>query len=246
MSSRPRTIERFEREPSGLVDLEGYIPYLIDTPEETPITLPFKNQGPWVRQHVYFQERTYRQKGVPLEEKDMNLVWMRHISYNQVIMRRHMECQLHIDHEPEVAPPPAETIQKCLEDYDHFDLIGAAIVGKVVALQPGAEQFIAPGGGARPKLFSEISDAERASFFYETLEAEIETALSPVIVSERVVTSALKRMAELLGNNRLRQEAQKRIEKDKVYYPLRMPKPAALYHRSNELINQAYGVEAAA
>jgi hypothetical protein len=194
---------------------------------------------------VYFQEATYRQEGVPKGEKNMDMVWMRNITYNQVIMRRHMELELHRDHELDVTPPPPETMQKCLEDFDHFDLIGAAVIGKLVSLNPGAEQFIAPGSG-EPTIAELVSPEERANFFNEVFEKELDTALSPTIIPERVATSALIRMAELLGNQRLKDTAGKRLSEDKIYYPLRLPKPVTLYYRSNEIINQAFEVELAA
>jgi hypothetical protein len=232
----------FLRESSGLVNLESYLPYLEHPPEDIPITLPFNNQGPLVHQHVYFREADYRQDGVPVEDKDMDLVWMRRISYNQVIMGRLSELILHRDHEEHVAPPSPETNQKCLEDYAHIDAIGAAIIGKVVALKPEVRPVILPGSG-QPARMDVLSPLERAEFFDNQLAISLEALRQPKVTPERVVTSALKRMSIYLNNPELQSEADRRLREDSIYYPLRMPKMGKLYHVGNELVARAFESE---
>lgn len=232
----------FLREDSGLVNLESYLPYLVDRPESVPISLPLKNQGPLVHQHVYFREPDYRQDGVPVEEKDWDLVWMRNISYNQIIMRRRLEVRLHHDHEEHVLPPSPDTNRKCLEDYGHIDTIGAAIIGKVIALNPEIQPAMLPGS-TRPARINVLSPEERAEFFDGQLTTSLEAITHPEITPERVITSALKRMSIYLKDPELQSEAGRRLKEDNTYYPLRMPKLGKLFHLSNELIAGAFEPE---
>lgn len=240
--ARPERSPFLREKNSDLVNLESYLPYLIDPPETAPITLPFNNQGPFVHQHVYFQEAAYRQDGVPPEDKDWGLVWMRNISYNQVIMRRHMELKLHQEHEEDVAPPSSETNSYCLEDYNQVDIIGAATVGKNVALNPMLQPIILPDSG-RPARVDDLSPEERANFFDQQLEGSLAALEQPLVTPQRVITSALKRMSALLNSAELESLANKRLEEDVIYYPLRMPKVAKLYHLSNELVIRAFEVQ---
>lgn len=237
--------KEFKREHSRLVNLECYMPYLTDAPEDVPISLPPNNNGPFVHQHIYFQESKYRQDGVELEKKDMNLVWMRRISYNQIIMRRHIEPKLHRDHEDHVIPPPPETNRQCLEDFEHVDNIGAAILGKVMALKPDAHPDLLDKFGY-PARYKFLSPTDRADFFDEQYAISLEAIKSPQITPERVISSALKRMSIFLEDSELEAEADRRINGDKTHYPLRMPKLSQLYQRSNVMIARAFELEEAA
>jgi hypothetical protein len=226
----------FVREkPNELVSLRSYDPYLIDPPEAVPIRLPFNNQGMFVHQHMYFREADYRQHRVPVENKNWGLVWVRNISYNQVIMRRTLELKLHKDHEDQVEPPPDETIADNLRDLAHVDLIGAAIIGKLIGLKPELKPTIVPSGSQLARR-DEITPTERAEFFDGLLAKSVTELEKPLVTPQIVIASALKRMAVLLGHKGLENEADARLMEEETYYPLRMPKVERLYHLSNELL----------
>lgn len=231
------SIERvpFPRDSRGLIDLECYLRYLPDPPDKVPISLPFNYQGEWVHQHVYFQERVYRQEGVPLENKNMDLVHFRNAPYNQIIMRRRKELKVHQTYEENVSPPPAETIRNCLEDYGKIDAIGAAVVGRQVALNPELIEEITPGTG--PSLYSlELSPKERAEFFDDVLHDSLLALHKPHVAPERVVFGAIKRISLLLRDPELQSEAARLLKERNVFYPVRVPKRATLLSLSNCLL----------
>ncbi len=198
--------------------------------------LPPKKKHPvFVHQHMYFQEATYRQDGVPEEDKDWDMVWMRNFSYNQVIMRSVMEIQLHKDHERDVEHPPAKTMRGNLEDFSKLDFLGAASLGRLIALKPEVKAILFPGENL-PAALVDTTPRERARFFDDLLGRTVDELSSPIATPQIVVSSAMKRMAGLLGDKDLHAEADVRLAQEETYYPLRLPKLSTLYYLGNQLL----------
>ncbi len=222
---------------SLLIKLESYHTYLVDPPEVVPLVLPFNNcNGFYVNQHIYFPETAYRQAGVPPEEKDFSLNWMRRISYNQIIMRREQEIKLHNEMDEVVIPPPQEVVRKNLEDFAHLDIIGAALVGKIVSVHPEVQAQVFARPGKVPAEVRDITPSERVEHFDSLLEKSVSILDNPQITPKLVLSSAMKRMAQLLGNKSLESEADQQLRHEDLYYPLRMPKLERLFHLSNTLL----------
>jgi hypothetical protein len=231
--------EPFPRDRNGLVDLECYLPYLVDYPSVVPLYLPFNHPARginWLRQHVYFQERNYRQEGVPPEDKDWNLVHWRNAPYNQLIMRPQEEQRLHRDFEEHVDAPPAETISACLNEYEIINKLGAASLGKTVLLQPEHSRNIFQIAKLEG---TNLSVDDRVDIYNAQIDESLRELHSSTVTPHRIVTSALRRLAILVNDTKISKEAIERSEGGEDHFPLRMPKTQRLLDLSHTLLKDA-------
>lgn len=227
---------------TGLVNLECYLPYLPDPPDSVPIDPPKYQASPWVRQHVYFDATRWRQRDAPTEDVDPRLFLFRSHWTNQLIMRRAKEAKVHRDFKDHVEPPPSLILGMGLEELEHLDRLGAATLGKDIVVNPEMISDILPGTGG-PWLAEYLSDYERADIFDVQAEQSRRALEGIKVIDEHIVTSALKRMGKMLGDNRLEQMARERLAEDKRYYPIHTPSYTNLYSLSNKMLKEACTVE---
>jgi hypothetical protein len=127
-------------------------------------------------------------------------------------------------------------MKKSLTDFRYLDILGAAAIGRRLALVPEALEFLVPKA-TFPKKTSKYSPLEKAVFFDAEMERALQYLEKPLVTSQRVITGVIKRSGRLLNNERLHREAQKRIEEDPIYYPVRLRNLGFLYVLSNELLD---------
>jgi hypothetical protein len=240
--NRPR--ESFPRLPNDLVDLDVYLKYIVDNPEDTPLAVIGGAHG-FINQHFYFQKRFYRQEGVSEFLKDQVLADFCNSPYNQVVMRRAQEEELHKRFEEHVFAPSPESMKATLADFKMLDILGGAAMGRRVALVPEALGHLA--GGVRYANFSkqapDLSPNERAAFFDQQLETVLQALESPQIISQGIVTGAVRRIGRLINSEVLDEAVQRRIRENEEYLPLRLRHPDFYYHISKDLLKGTVMVE---
>jgi len=239
--SKPR--ESFDRDSNGLVVLDAYLQFMPDDPEEVPIIINTQNREEWWYQHVYFQRLFYIQKGVSKYLKDMVLSQFSETPYNQMGMRPREEQRLHSIYEEHVLAPPPETQRKSLVDFSHIDILGAAAVGRRVALVPEAVEHLIPGMGV-PNGFVDMSPIEKADFFDQSMDEALQVLKSPIVTPQRVITGAIKRLTRLVDNERLQEEAQRRVGNDNIYFPVRLRSPGFYYNLGVRMLKNTDNVKA--
>ena len=214
MASSPNYLRRpfldppksFQRDPNGLVNLDTYTDYLVDHPDDAPIEIVGSQRNIWMYQHLYFQRPFYQQQNVSRYMRDRILADFSNSPYNQLAMRRTKEVQLHKEREAHVFAPPPETMKKSLADFRNLDILGAAAVGKRVALVPEALECLVPGATV-PKQTLKYSIREKAEFFDGELERALQALRSPLVTPQRVITGAIHRTTRLLNSKLLNDEA---------------------------------------
>jgi len=245
-SDRPfsRLRESFPRDSNGLVDLDSSYPdFLIDDPEDVPIIINTRNREQWWYQHVYFQRLFYTQKGVPEFIKDMVLAQFCESPYNQMGMRPEKEQELHRMFEEHVLAPPPETQRNSLLDFGQIDILGAAAVGRRVALVPEAVEHLIPGMVV-PNGFVDMSPVEKAEFFDQVMDEALQVLRSPLVTPQRVITGAIKRIVRVVDNEILSEEAHRRTNRDGSYYPVRLRSPGFYYNLGVSMLKSRSNVQA--
>ena len=228
--------EAFPRDSNGLIDIEkAYAEFLVDDPDIIPTQITEDMLEEWVHQHEYFRRLFYLQKSEPDIMRDRVLSRFREEPYNQLAMRPRQELAAHQKYARKVSPPPVETMKKSLIDFKVMDRLGAAAIGRRVALVPEALGHLIPKCTPK-KGKAEYSPFQKARFFDKEMEKAIEVLYNPLVTPQRVVTGAIARMARMLNNERLLEEARRRIDIDPVYYPVRIRKPGFLYDLSNTML----------
>ncbi len=231
--------KEFQRHGNGLVDLECYLPYLPDPSGRVPIDPPKYDGCDWVRQHVLFQrvvwnEFTHPKLGVRPNSYNYRNHWA-----NQVIMRNKKEKKLHLDFVDTVEPPDVAIINAAILELDHLDNLGAAIVGQEVVRDPVKMKALLPKNDG-PRYGHEMTGEERIRLFDSHVQEALEALGSLTVTDQRIVTSALARMAKLFNLNGivhpLEPTVEERLSKDHVYYPLHTPSIRSLYTVSNVML----------
>src|SRR3569833_2794386 len=171
-SRRKEAFPRVNNEPYNLVDVDAYLDYIVDDPSQVPLEIGgLKN--PFVYQHLYWQESFYRQRGVPEAVKDYTLINFQASPYQQIGIRRAEETHLHLRFEDHILPPHPHIMEKAVADFRVLDDLGAAAIGKKVAILPEAVEFLAPGNGT-PKVAREVSNGTIAELFDARIDADLE------------------------------------------------------------------------
>ncbi len=233
--------EAFPRDSNELIDLDVYLEYLVDDPEDAPIEIKDDEKALWQPQHIYFQGPFYGQYSERSYMRDQVLTEFQSSPYNQIIMRRIQELKVHRRFEEHVSPPAPETMRQSLIDFRRLDILGAAAIGKRIALVPEALEYLVHGTNP-PKDNFGLSPLERANFFDEELRVSLEALQSPLVTPQRLVTGAIRRTARLINSESLNEEAERRLEEDGVYIPVRLRKPGFLYGLSNTMLEQMTSV----
>lgn len=251
MASSPNYIRRpfshppesFPRDGNELVDIDAYEKYLVDHPDDVPIDMVGGLQKIWMYQHLYFQRPFYKQQNVSKHLRDRVLSDFSNAPYNQLAMRRAKELQVHREFEEHVLPPSPETMKKSMVDFRHLDILGAAAIGRRVALVPEALEYLVPGASPYRQT-GDYSPVETADFFDSELERALQVLRTPLVTPQRVITGVIKRTGRILNSELLKNEAEVRINEDPVYYPVRLRKLGHFYKMSKELLENTCLVEA--
>jgi len=234
--------EAFPRYPNGLINPDAYLDYLVDDPDNVPVEIA-ENQRPfWLYQHFYFQRPFYDQREESKYMRDGVLKEFCNSPYNQLTMRSEEELKAHLRFEEHVHAPPPETMKNSLVDFKYLDMLGAAAIGRRVALLPEALQYLAPGASF-PRWNLDYSPGGRAAFFDAKLIEALQALHSPLVTPQRVITGVIKRTSRLLNSELLNSEASKRIEQDPVYYPVRLRKLGFMYAMSAEMLQGISTIE---
>lgn len=227
----------FPRDRNGLVDLSAYQEYLPDHPDTIPPIIQEGRNIGLVHQHIYFWRRFYRQKKTPPSVRDglLKNFWL--APYNQLVMRFEEEAKIHNKYKKLVSPPPIETMRSSVIDFGYLDRLGAAAIGRRVALVPEAFD-LAFGGFQSHKTFQDRSPLEIARLFDGEIERILKHLETPLVTDQRVVTGAISRMARLTNNKMLLEEKRKRTENDPTYYPVRIKDPKSLLKISRRMLDK--------
>ena len=225
---------RINGEPGHLVDVDVYLDYIVDHPGEVPLEIGGSN-NPFVYQHKYWKEWFYKQKGTDQRIIDANLVAFQASPYNQLGMRKYQELRVHQRFEEFVSPPHPVNVERSVVDFKVLDNLGAAVVGRRVALVPEALEYIAPGNGLS-KQTELYSPREITEFFEGQIELALEKLEAPLITPRRVVTGVISRIARLTNSDVLGEEAAKRISEDDVFYPMRIRSISGYYQMSADML----------
>lgn len=121
-----------------------------------------------------------------------------------------------------------DVVEGIREDLRHIDLLGANALGRRVSLVPEALEHFVPGAGL-PIHMPEHSPSERARIFDEKLEDSLIALSAPQALSQRVVTGAILGIGELFNNERLLEEAGRRLTIDQNFYA-HSPRSMGTYH----------------
>lgn len=231
--------QSFPRNPrTGLVDLDAYLRYLPDPPDRVPIDPPKFVNSPWVRQHVYFEAAQWKKAGVEHEGTQSRLSAFRNHWSNQIIMRRKKEQKVHRDFEDHVEPPPFLIIDMGLEELNHLDRIGAATLGRDIALHPERVESLKNVGP--PKNAQDWSVADRLELFDNIRANSLQALESTKVTPEILVISGIIRLSKLLDEPGLIGIAEER--RDGKYLPVHTPSLGNLYALSNVMLRDACNV----
>jgi hypothetical protein len=226
----------FPRLPNGLVDLDFYLDYLPDHPDDIAPIVTHSDEKGLRHQHVYYWRSFFRQKSTSRFMRDLNLLGFWRAPYNQLLMRMEEEAKIHEKFKKLVSPPPIETMQKSHVDFGWLDRLGAAAVGRRIALVPEAFNGVAkdfePHSVARHH-----SPVEIAGIFDSDIKKSLEQLMHPLVTPQRVITGAISRMARLTNNDQLADEARRRAEIDAVYFPVRIRDPRQLALLSRKILD---------
>jgi hypothetical protein len=217
----------FPTDENGLVDIDFYQDYLVDPPESVPIEIEDYQRDEWLNQHLYFHGSFYEQREEKGWKRDPILKTFRVTPYNQLVMRRAQEARVHAEMQEHIVPPPIESMQQALEDFQHFDTLGAAALGRRMVLLPESAWNLV--GMGFYKGFKGDDFAQALRFFDAEMERALQHLRNPQVISQRVITGVIKRTADLINNERLHREANRRISEDSTYYPIRLQKPGYYY-----------------
>jgi hypothetical protein len=239
MLDKPR--QEFPRDDFGSVDVSAYHPYIIDPLEATPIYLNKKLREIWQPQHVLFQSRFYRQEGISKHIKDPVLRAICITPYMQIIMRRKQELLVHRDFMGHVVAPPPETQRRQMIDFELFDKLGAAALGRRMSLVPEAiENFIS--GHEVANGDPDLSPLERAECFDAVIGATLKELEKPLVTSQTHITGVVARLSQMTNNEQLRDETAKRIEKFGEAIPFALKSPTFYYGLGNTMLKGAENV----
>jgi hypothetical protein len=229
----------FPRDKNGMVAMDVYHDYLVDHPDDAPILLKGTTKDGWMYQHIYFQRSFYMQPGVPRWIRDEVLRRFCTSPYNQIAMREDIEDDLHNRFEEHVFAPPPESMKRGLDVFNKIDVLGAAAVGRRVALAPEALKYLAPEAKYSRGPLSSFSPVERAEIFDGVAERTLSELREPNVIPQRIVTGAIARIGRLVNSELLQQEARLRISQDGTYYPVRTRRPKFYYELSHKVAEKA-------
>lgn len=224
----PETLPaRTSKEPfprmNGIVDLECYLPYLVDEAEEVPVRPNTTgNDAPWVHQHVYFTEYLYRQKHIPdLKQRDMRLVELRNSPYSQIIMRPAKEREVHMTFEDYVEPPQERALEGIIADYRDLNIVAATTLGIRLIKHPKTLPAYLSDIYKSPSFV--IPAEDRVGIFEEQRGLALKSLEQPRVADDMLVASALMRISKLIKDRSIRARASEQITNGN-YYPLSLPK----------------------
>jgi hypothetical protein len=233
----------FDREDSQLVDLESYRPYLIDPTEDVPPWAPGSNSSIFVNQHIYFTETIYRQLDVPNpKHRNLGLIALRKSPYSQLVMRRHLEDRMHTDMETYVSPPPEDTVAKSFEDYLDIDIVGASSLSIHEVRFPKMLTIWEQNSEALPEIRA-LSSRDRLKLFSNRREQALDSLSNPRVISPELANSAIRRIANHLGDLALDRISNGRLKGNKNYYPVRVPKDGYLRAFGTWILKEAVGID---
>lgn len=236
---QPREGEPFDREPSQLVNLDSYLPFLPDHPDRVPIDNGNGDSTFFVNQHIYFTEPSYWSIQTPSGEIDMRYRRLRSLTWSQIVMRRTEERRLHKTMEFTVDPPPPETVDATLRDYHDIDLVGGAVMG-LADVRSGYINEPRIYNHLTPPEIGRLSARDRVDIFRTIRDEALDRLAQPRIVPDKLVTSALKRLSSHLKDEVLEREARERMQSE-IYFPLRVPNIQTIRNIGHAILLDAVG-----
>lgn len=227
---------------NDLVDLSRLQTYIHPNPDHIPLT----STPGWKYHHVYHPRTVYTQKNINPLDKDQKLIDFRGYQYNQLMMRVSAERIYHEAHQTTEIPPEPHVIEGVLRDFRRFDALGAVCVGVMLARGDRGAYHIDPETFHHLGI-KDIPRKDRQDFFLGAREEAVEELEEIEFTPQRLVTSAIKRLAKRLGDEPfLSRLAEERLAKDPVYFPIKTPSRQALQIRSIGFLNEAFAFEQAA
>jgi hypothetical protein len=238
--------DAFDREESGLVNLDSYLPYLVDPTQSVPTRISTKDLSVdrFVHQHAYFTEQLYKQLDLPKEDRDRRLMALRNAPYSQVIMRSYKEVQLHLEKERCVEPPPISVVNDALRDYFDIDIVGATTLSlhEIINAQPEIVSNWMAEKYEQPPEIQALSRRDRINIFTSERKRALNSLSSTKVLPAHVVGSALKRLAAHLRDHTLERVADEHLADEEEYYPLAVPKPGYLKMVGGMVLKHAVGI----
>lgn len=231
---RLRHAKKVPRLASGLVDPSVLDIYL----HHNPYAVPLKKTPGWKYHHMHYPKPFYKLPGVPPEENPLES--FRSNSYNQVKLRISNEQVFHRLYEIWMARPPMETIEATLRDYERLDMLGAACM--YLNAMEGSSQYGVDEGSLNPSWVEPVPLKDRISFIEEVREDHARDLIRAEVLPDRLVTSAIKRLSLSLQDPYLARLANRRLESDPVFYPVRTPSHKLLLMKVNNLIKLEFGL----
>jgi hypothetical protein len=238
--------EPFDREPSGLVDLDFYRPYLVDEAQDVPTVLQKEtingSRFRFVYQHLFFRENLYHQTFLDKDDRDRRYRALRELTYGQIVMRSYKEQQLHNETEGDVAYPPEETVDNTLRDYFDLDMIGGSVLGIEEIRNPRPPD---EWRARQPvdSMLAKLTDEERMGAFEAKLQELLTSTETPRVLPDKIVASALMRLATHLQDPILLKAAEERLPADGYYFPLRVPKLGTLRTIATAVLKSEVGIK---
>lgn len=216
---------------TGLVNLDDMKMYLHANPEYVPL----QRRAGWKYHHVNHPLSSFEQTGLDSEDRDQELIRLRRSSYQQVHMRVTNERIYHNVHEIQVPHPPRETVVKTLADFERLDMLGATAL--FLRLSRGSSEYDVDNEAIVPMWMKEIEPRDRINFIEEVREEHASALVRTEVIPQRLVTSAIKRLSlHLKEDPYLVKLANKRLESDPVFYPLRVPSHKTLLDKAKRAI----------
>lgn len=179
-----------------------------------------------------------------VEEPDEQMPWyvrealLKHfrIEPSEWLVFSNEELELGQDFKELGVPLPKDVIERAATDMGHIDTLGAAALGRRLALVPESVEHFWPHVGIMN--VPDLSPLDRAKIFDEAMENSLEALQNPEITSQRVITGAVVKLASLLKNERLMEEAARRVDLYPNFYQPRLKSLGVFKQLGDSMLRQ--------
>lgn len=231
-NARPAIVRLRHQKPAptldnGMVDMDGLVTYM----HPNSLSVPLYPRKGWKYHHVNHTKTSFRQAHLPLEDRDEGLVFYRNSPYQQLHLRVSSEATYHNLHEQNISHPASEVVEAALRDFERLDMLGAACL--TLNILNGQSKYRA---NADERLLESMNSKEMISFMEEVREDCARAVVKAEIIPDKLVTSALKRLALHLEDPYMSAVAARRLRSDPFFYPVKVPSARTLMIKANKLI----------